>query len=157
MDNKTIIDLSAQIVCAHVSNNTVAAADLPQLLHSVFGALVTAGAPAAVVEAPLVPAVPVRSSVKHDAIACLECGAKLKVLKRHLTSEHGVTAAEYRARWGLPADYPLAAPLYSQSRSELAKKLGLGRKAIQLSPPAEAPITNKGIRERKKLKLSFAG
>ena len=156
MDNKTIIDLSAQIICAHVSNNTVAAADLPQLLHSVFGALVTAGAPAPVVEAPRVPAVPVRSSVKHDAIACLECGAKLKVLKRHLTSEHGLAAAEYRARWGLPGDYPMAAPLYSQSRSQLAKKLGLGRKPSQVSPPAAATGKDKSSGARKKLKLSFA-
>ena len=157
MDNKTIIDLSAQIVCAHVSNNIVAGADLPQLLHTVFGALVTAGTPAPVNEAPRVPAVPVRSSVKQDAIACLECGAKLKVLKRHLTSEHGLAAAEYRARWGLPADYPLAAPLYTQSRSEIAKKLGLGRKPSQVPAPAGTTGKDKSSGARRKLKLSFAG
>jgi predicted transcriptional regulator len=128
MENETIITLTADIVSAHVSNNSVAAADIPTLILSVFGALAAAGKPVVEPETKPEPAVSIRSSVKPDAIACLECGRRMKMLKRHLSTDHGMTTAEYKSRWGLNADYPLVAPLYAAKRKELAVKIGLGRK-----------------------------
>src|SRR3981081_16008 len=128
MENETIVELTADIVSAHVSNNSVATGDLPSLIQSVYTALANVGTPATVVEEKREPAVSVRSSVKPDAITCLECGAKFKMIKRHLRTDHGLTPAEYRARWGLGTDYPLTAPNYSETRKQLAVKIGLGRK-----------------------------
>ena len=130
MDNETIIALTADIVSAHVSNNLLASDDVPALIQSVFAALSNAANPAPVVieEPRPQPAVSIRSSVKPDAIACLECGAKFKTLKRHLGTEHGMTPAEYRARWNLPADYPMVAPDYAERLRALAKEIGLGTK-----------------------------
>ena len=128
MDNETIITLAADIVSAHVSNNNVATVDVPKLIQTVYAALANVGAPPVVVEEKREPAVSIRSSIKPDSITCLDCGAKMKMLKRHLTTDHGLTPQEYRARWGLNADYPLVAPEYAARRKELAVKIGLGRK-----------------------------
>lgn len=128
MEENSLITFTADIVSAHVSNNTVAPADLPNLIQTVFDALASAGSPAPAVEERREPAVAIRSSVKPDAIACLECGAKMKMLKRHLSTDHSLTPAEYRTKWGLKSDYPLVAPDYAAKRAELAKKIGLGRK-----------------------------
>lgn len=120
--------LTADIVSAHVSNNSVAPAELPGLIASVFGALTgLGGTPAAPAEKP-VPAVPVRSSIKPDYIICLEDGKKLKMLKRHLMTHYNMTPDEYRAKWGLPADYPMVSPNYAETRRTLAKAIGLGTK-----------------------------
>jgi predicted transcriptional regulator len=127
--SETLITLTSDIVAAHVSNNSVAVEELPTLITNVYGALAGLGqaAPAAE-EAPPKPAVSVRSSVKPDKITCLDCGAELKMLKRHLTTHHDMTPDQYRARWNLPADYPLVAPNYAETRRDLAVKIGLGRK-----------------------------
>ena len=122
------IELAADIVSAYVSNNTVAAGELPSLIGQVYSALQhTAGASAAPAAEPLNPAVPIRKSVTPDHIVCLEDGKKFKSLRRHLRTHYNLTPDEYRAKWGLPADYPMVAPNYAASRSELAKKMGLGQ------------------------------
>ena len=120
--------LTADIVSAHVSNNSVSTGDLPGLISSVYASLAgLGGAPAPVEEKP-VPAVSIRSSVKPDYIVCLEDGKKLKMLKRHLMTHFEMTPEEYRAKWGLPADYPMVAPNYAEQRRTLAKQIGLGTK-----------------------------
>jgi predicted transcriptional regulator len=128
MADDTLITLTADIVSAHVSNNEVAPADLPRLIQSVFHALSNVGMPVPIVEEAREPAVTIRSSVKPGAIVCLECGAKFKMLKRHLMADHNLTPADYKARWNLKSDYPLVAPEYAALRAELAKTIGLGRK-----------------------------
>lgn len=128
--SETLITLTSDIVAAHVSNNDVAVDELPLLIQNVYGALAGLGTtPQA--EEKRDPAVSVRSSVKSDHIVCLEDGKKMKMLKRHLMTDHGLTPAEYRARWGLPADYPMVAPDYAEKRRTLAKQIGLGRKPGQ--------------------------
>jgi predicted transcriptional regulator len=120
--------LTADIVSAHVSNNSVSATELPQLISSVFHSLANLdSAPEIVVEKP-VPAVSIRASIKNDHIICLEDGKKLKMLKRHLMTHYGMTPDDYRAKWGLPADYPMVAPAYAEKRRELAVAIGLGKK-----------------------------
>ena len=122
-----LITLTADIVAAHVSNNSVAVSDLPVLISNVHQAL--AGLSTGTVAPPvaLEPAVPVRLSVKKDYIVCLDDGKKLKMLKRHLMTHYGMTPDDYRAKWGLPADYPMVAPAYAEQRRVLAKAIGLGR------------------------------
>src|SRR5690606_41674500 len=127
---ETLITLTSDIVAAHVSNNSVSVEDVSALIQNVYGALAGLGSAPAVEEKPE-PAVSVRSSVKSDHIVCLEDGKKMKMLKRHLMTDHGMTPAEYRARWGLPADYPMVAPDYAEKRRTLAKQIGLGRKPGQ--------------------------
>lgn len=122
-----LLTLTTEIVAAHVANNTVAVADLPQLINEVFRTLSTVGSAPAAPERPQ-PAVPVKKSVTPDYIICLEDGKKLKMLKRHLKTAYNMSPEEYRDRWGLPADYPMVAPNYAQHRSSLAKKIGLGTK-----------------------------
>ena len=127
-----LITLTSQIVSAFVSKNSVQAADLPALIANVYQSLKSAGQPSAApaeAAADLKPAVPVKKSVTPEYIICLEDGKKLKMLKRHLSSSYGMTPDEYRAKWGLPADYPMVAPNYAKQRSDLALKLGLGRRA----------------------------
>ena len=126
-----LITLTSQIVSAFVSKNSVQASDVPGLISNVYQSLKSAGLPQAATEAPsdLKPAVPVKKSVTPDYIICLEDGKKLKMLKRHLNTSYNMTPDEYRAKWGLPADYPMVAPNYAKSRSDLALKLGLGRRA----------------------------
>jgi predicted transcriptional regulator len=128
---ETLITLTSDIVAAHVSNNDVSVEDVPSLITSVFAALSSLGQEDTAEEAPPEPAVSIRSSVKKDHIVCLEDGKKMKMLKRHLMTDHGLTPDEYRARWNLPADYPMVAPDYAETRRELAKKIGLGRKPGQ--------------------------
>ena len=128
--NEMLITLTSDIVTAHVSNNNVEVQDLPSLIEHVYTALAGLGNEK-VEEAPLEPAVSIRSSVKNDHIVCLEDGKKMKMLKRHLMTDHGMTPAEYRERWNLGADYPMVAPDYAEKRRELAKQIGLGRKPGQ--------------------------
>jgi predicted transcriptional regulator len=141
MPDETLLDHVADIVSAHVSNNSVSAADLPGLIQSVYASLAALGQVPEPVEENLTPAVSIRASVKPDAVTCLECGARMKMLKRHLGTDHGMTPAEYRARWNLPADYPMVAPDYAAKRKELAVRIGLGRKPKPAVPdaPAKAP------------------
>ena len=126
-----LITLTSQIVSAFVSKNSVQASDLPALISSVYQSLKSLDQPQAAVEAPadLKPAVPIKKSVTPDFIICLEDGKRCKMLKRHLMSSFGLTPDEYRAIWGLPSDYPMVAPNYAKARSDLAVKLGLGRRA----------------------------
>ncbi len=136
--NENLVELSADIVSAYVANNSVTPADLVVLLASVHASLVKLGSkPEAPAPAALVPAVSIRKSVTPDAIICLEDGKSFKSLKRHLNTSYGMTPAEYRTKWGLPADYPMVAPAYAEARSALAKSMGLGRKA------AVAPVKAK--------------
>jgi predicted transcriptional regulator len=127
----TLLTLTADIVASHVANNSVAVNDLPGLITNVHTALAGLGAPVAEAAPELVPAVSVRSSVKSEHITCLEDGKKMKMLKRHLMTDHGMSPADYRAKWNLPADYPMVAPAYAAKRRELAVKIGLGRKPGQ--------------------------
>ncbi len=123
----TLITLTADIVAAHVSNNSVAVNDLPQLIQNVHGALIGLSGRTAQ-EAKPEPKVPIRSSIKPDYIVCLEDGKKLKMLKRHLMTHYQLTPDQYRQKWGLAADYPMVAPNYAEQRRTLAKKIGLGTK-----------------------------
>ena len=126
-----LLDITATIVSAHVGNNSTQSGDLPNLIETVYGTLRGLGSDPAVDDAPLVPAVPVKKSVFEDYIVCLEDGKKLKMLKRHLATSYGLTPQDYRKRWGLPADYPMVAPTYSEARRTMAKSIGLGRKPGQ--------------------------
>ncbi len=126
--NEMLITLTSDIVAAHVSNNNVDVEEVPALISNVYGALAGLGQAAAVVEKLPEPAVSIRSSVKPDYIVCLEDGKKLKMLKRHLMTHYNMTPEDYRARWNLPADYPMVAPNYAEQRRSLAKKIGLGTK-----------------------------
>ena len=128
---ETLITLTTDIVVSYVSNNSVAAEEIPALIKNVHGTLSGLGSGGDVEEARPDPAVSIRSSVKKDHVVCLEDGKKMKMLKRHLMTDHGLTPDEYRARWGLPSDYPMVAPDYAEKRRELAKKIGLGRKPGQ--------------------------
>ena len=124
------IELAAEIVSAFVSNNSLPVSELPALIGAVHDALTKAGDGSAeqAVEAPKAPAVSVKKSVQPDYIVCLEDGKRFKSLKRHLRTVYDLTPDQYRAKWGLPADYPMVAPNYAAARSELAKQLGLGQK-----------------------------
>lgn len=125
--NEMLVTLTADIVAAHVSNNSVAISDLAILINNVHAALSNLGETPVVEEKP-VPAVSIRTSVKPDFIICLEDGKKLKMLRRHLMTHYGMTPDDYRAKWGLPADYPMVAPNYAERRRALAKEIGLGTK-----------------------------
>jgi predicted transcriptional regulator len=124
----TLLTLTADIVAAHVSNNSVAVNDLPTLIQNVHSALTGISGNRAAPEVKPEPKVSIRSSVKPDFIVCLEDGKKQKMLKRHLMTNHGMTPDEYRQKWGLPADYPMVAPNYAEQRRTLAKSIGLGTK-----------------------------
>ncbi|MEJ7935178.1 MucR family transcriptional regulator [Sphingobium sp. AN558] len=126
--SELLITLTSDIVAAHVSNNSVAVSDVSSLIQNVHAALAGLNAPAAAPEAKPEPAVSVRSSIKPDYIICLEDGKKLKMLKRHLMTHYQMTPDDYRAKWALPADYPMVAPNYAEQRRSLAKKIGLGTK-----------------------------
>ena len=127
-DTTDYIGLTAEIVSAYVSNNTVASADIPALINQVHSALlrVSSGETQPSTE-PLKPAVPVKRSINPDFIVCLEDGKKFKSLKRHLRTQYGMTPEQYREKWSLPADYPMVAPNYAAARSQLAKQMGLGQ------------------------------
>jgi predicted transcriptional regulator len=124
----TLLTLTADIVAAHVSNNSVAVNDLPNLIQNVHAALTGISSQPAAPEARPEPKVSIRSSIKPDYIVCLEDGKRQKMLKRHLMTNHNMTPDEYRQKWGLSADYPMVAPNYAEQRRNLAKSIGLGTK-----------------------------
>ena len=133
MDNteqsNDLLSLTTEIAAAHVSNNTVALGDLPQLINQIYNSLANIGtAPAAPVARPQ-PAVSIKKSVQPDYIVCLEDGKKLKMLKRHLKTAYNMSPEAYRERWKLSSDYPMVAPNYALQRSRLAKEIGLGTRA----------------------------
>ncbi|MGN3973650.1 MucR family transcriptional regulator [Tsuneonella sp. SYSU-LHT278] len=131
MDAETLITLTSDIVSAHVSNNSVSVDQVSALIGSVYQALAGLSGSAEQEEPRPDPAVSIRSSVRKDHLVCLEDGRKMKMLKRHLMTEHGMTPDEYRERWNLPGDYPMVASDYAETRRDLAKKIGLGRKPGQ--------------------------
>jgi predicted transcriptional regulator len=133
----TLLTLTADIVAAHVSNNSVAVNDLPNLIQNVHSALSGISSNRSSQEAKPEPKVPVRSSVKPDFIVCLEDGKKQKMLKRHLMTNHNMTPDEYRQKWGLSPDYPMVAPNYAEQRRTLAKSIGLGTKRRRTRGPAK--------------------
>jgi predicted transcriptional regulator len=124
-----LLALTTEIVAAHVSNNTVALGDLPQLINQVYNSLANIGVVAPAPAARPQPATSVKKSVQPDYIVCLEDGKKLKMLKRHLKTAYNMSPEAYRERWGLPPDYPMVAPNYARQRSRLAKEIGLGTRA----------------------------
>ena len=141
IDNKTAIELTADIVSAYVGNNPLPASGLPDLIASVSASVRKLGSAAPVESPALNPAVNPKRSVFPDHIVCLEDGKKFKSLKRHLMTDHGLSPEEYRGKWGLPSDYPMVAPNYSATRSALAKSSGLGRKPAV--PAAAAKVTKR--------------
>ncbi len=128
-----LLGLTEKIVSAHVANNRMSSADLPNLIRAVYAALDNVRTGAGTPSLPK-PAVPIKRSVTPNYIVCLEDGRKMKMLKRHLRTTFNMTPKEYRARWGLPPDYPMTAPNYAKARSEIAKKIGLGKKATKVKP-----------------------
>ncbi|MEM9138516.1 MAG: MucR family transcriptional regulator [Pseudomonadota bacterium] len=128
IEHGELLELTSDIVAAHVSNNPVPLGELPGLIETVFGTLSVLSQPKVEPEVELKPAVPIKRSITEDYIVCLEDGKKLKMLKRHLKTAYNMTPEEYRAKWGLPHDYPMVAPSYAKTRQQLAKKIGLGRK-----------------------------
>jgi len=122
-----VLRLAVTIVSAHVSNNSIALADLPALIVAVHEALLNPGG----TPKPLTPAVPIKKSITPDYLICLDDGKKLKMLKRHLRTAYNMSPDEYRAKWGLKDDYPMTAPAYAKERSALAKKIGLGKKTTR--------------------------
>ena len=122
-----LVEMTTDIVAAYVGANSVQAQDLPRLIETIYAALQgIAGKTEGVIVESSAPAVPIKKSITADFIICLEDGKKFKSLKRHLRTRYGMTPEEYRARWGLPHDYPMVAPNYAKARSDLAKRMGLG-------------------------------
>jgi predicted transcriptional regulator len=128
-DKASYIQLTTNIVSAYVSNNTVSSAEIAALISQVYSALmrVSTGAVVGAVAEPLKPAVPIKRSITPAYLVCLEDGKKFKSLKRHLRTQYQMTPDQYRAKWSLPADYPMVAPNYAAVRSRLAKQMGLGQ------------------------------
>jgi predicted transcriptional regulator len=161
-DSKDLLTLTAQIVSAYAARTTLTPAALNDAIGEVARALGRIGAEATVPEPQqLVPAVPIKKSVSADFIVCLEDGKKLKMLKRHLMSTFNMTPAEYRTKWNLPRDYPMTAPNYAATRSQLAKTFGLGRSPAPIVNPApiEPPAASKKApaRRRRPTKTVVAG
>ena len=128
MEQENLIELTAEIVSAYVSNNSVASSDIPMLISNVHSALTrTAGGGSEPAREALKPAISVRKSITPDYLICLEDGKRFKSLKRHLRTHYDLTPDEYREKWGLASDYPMVAPNYAKARSELAKEMGLGQ------------------------------
>ena len=138
-----LVELAADVVAAYVSNNTVTMTELPSLIAQVHKALLATATGS--VEKPVeaqVPAVSIKKSIHPDYIVCLEDGKKFKSLKRHLRTKYDLSPEDYRAKWGLPADYPMVAPNYAAARSELAKSMGLGQQRRKTVAAPE--LTKKG-------------
>lgn len=133
VNSNEILNLTTDIVTAHVSNNAVASDDVPAIIEAIYATLSRLSNPEKLAEKQE-PAVSIRASIKPDYIVCLEDGKKLKMLKRHLMANYNMTPAEYRAKWNLPHDYPMVAPNYAAVRRKLAKAIGLGRK------PGDRPV-----------------
>lgn len=128
LETENLIGLVADIVSAYVSHNSVPATDLPALIATTHAAIAGLGSePQAPAEEKPAPAVSIKKSITPDFLVCLEDGKKFKSLKRHLRTAYDMSPEEYRARWGLPPDYPMVAPAYAEARSTLAKKMGLGQ------------------------------
>lgn len=146
-----LIDLTADIVAAHVGYNQVALGDLPGLITAVYASLAGLGVPVDAVAAEPVPAVPIKRSVRPDYLVCLEDGKQMTMLKRYLMTRYQMTPEQYRVRWNLRADYPMVAPNYAEKRRILARKIGLGRK-----PSAEKPTSapKKAAAPRRKLSIA---
>ena len=136
-----LLALTSDIVSAHVANNNVPLAELPELIRQVYRTLANVGVEGVGEREKPVPAVPLRRSVTPDYIVCLEDGKKLKMLKRHLKTAYNMTPEPYRERWGLPADYPMVAPNYAQQRSRLAKEIGLGTRARRRAAEGSADMS----------------
>jgi predicted transcriptional regulator len=153
MEENNLLALTADIVSAHVSNNTVAVGDVGGLVERVHEALAGLGtAPAQEPPEAKVPVVSVRASVKPDYIVCMECGRKQKTLRRHLQNAHGMTPAQYRSDYGLPDTYPMTSPNYSEQRRSMAKEFGLGRKKAPqeaTAAPAKAKRPARNPRPKK--------
>jgi predicted transcriptional regulator len=144
IDSATLLDLTARIVSAYAGNATLSPTELTDVIGSVSRALAQLSATTVEPEPKeLSPAVPVKKSVTADFIICLEDGKKLKMLKRHLMSTYGMTPADYRTKWNLPRDYPMVAPNYAATRSQLAKKIGLGKSPAKPATPAK-PAARRG-------------
>lgn len=140
-DRTDLVAVSAALVAAYVSNNSVQAAELPKLIGDIHGALRALGATAPIKpEKKPEPAVSIRKSITADFIICLEDGNKFKSLKRHLRTQYGLTPAEYRQKWNLPVDYPMVAPSYAEARSALAKASGLGQSRKAAAPAPESIV-----------------
>ncbi len=133
-----VLRMAVDIVAAYVANNTVPASQVPEVINTVFNSLNSLDGGSEAAPEPAKPAVSVRRSVTPDYIVCLEDGKKLKMLKRHLRAAYDMSPEEYRAKWGLAADYPMVAPNYAAQRSAFAKKIGLGRKKGQKQPRKRA-------------------
>ncbi|MEQ9145017.1 MAG: MucR family transcriptional regulator [Parvibaculaceae bacterium] len=126
-ETPVVLQCASQIVAAYVSNNPLAAEDLPGMIESVHNVLLNLELDSAETDQSSAPAIDIDDSITDDYLICLEDGKKLKMLKRYLRSRYGLSPEEYRAKWGLPADYPMVAPNYAAQRSKLAKKIGLGQ------------------------------
>jgi predicted transcriptional regulator len=128
-NNDDLVQMTTQIVTSYISRNTVPTDQLGGVIQAIHDALRSVGSAPATAPAPVPakPAVPIRRSIQPDYIVCLEDGKKLKMLKRHLRTTYSLSPEEYRAKWGLPADYPMVAPNYAEQRSAFAKKIGLGK------------------------------
>ena len=127
-ETSQILEMTADIVSAYVGNNEVSAAELPTLIQAIHASLSkVASGPVEAEPEPREPAVPIRKSISPDFLICLEDGRKFKSLKRHLRTKYDMSPEDYRAKWGLPKDYPMVAPNYAKARSELAKQMGLGQ------------------------------
>jgi len=129
LKTKELMTMTANVVAAYVSNNTVTEGDLSKVIRGVYDTLASVSSPGEAVKERPSPAVPIKKSVTPDHVICLEDGKKLKMLKRHLKTSYDLTPDQYRERWGLSADYPMVAPNYAKQRSRLARKIGLGTKA----------------------------
>jgi predicted transcriptional regulator len=138
MTHENLISDTVAIVTAYTAGNRIEPAGVPDLITSTYAALSALGTPEEVAPALPEPAVSIRASIKPDYIVCLEDGKKLKMLKRYLMTNYSMTPEQYRARWGLPADYPMVAPNYAEKRRELAKAIGLGRKPGHVVPKKAA-------------------
>jgi predicted transcriptional regulator len=149
VSDQHIIELTADIVSAHLSNNEVTLHDVPDLIRSVHAALLGTSAPAAEPEPLREPAVSVRASVKPDYIVCLEDGARLKMLKRYLRTHFDMSPDDYRTKWNLPRDYPMVAPNYAEQRRSLAHQIGLGRKKVEEEAVAVVKATKRAVRKVK--------
>jgi predicted transcriptional regulator len=158
MDPQLLLNLTADIVAAHVSHNRVATGDVANLVGQVHQALTSLSAEPAAPEAERrEPAVSIRSSVKPDYLVCLVCGRKQKTLRRHLTTAHGLSPNEYRQEFGLKDDYPIVAPNYSENRRQMAHQIGLGRKRGGDAPAGGAASSAGTGRGAKKAAASAGG
>ena len=150
MTQDDVRELTASIVSAYVSANSVPSSGLTDLITGVYGSLVALSQPEEPVREPLTPAVSIKRSVTPDYIICLEDGLKFKSMKRHLGAHYSMTPEQYRERWDLPDDYPMVAPNYAAARSALAKASGLGRKAAEQTSPEKVVAPARKVGRPKK-------